>query len=176
MIDTNLIKTAIARESDITNLVALINSAYRGESSKKGWTTEADILEGIRINEAGIQEIIDDPNADLHIFTLPEEGLIATVYLKESIDHLYLGMLTVNPTLQAGGMGKFILKYAENLATSLGKPTIRMTVINKRSELIAWYNRHGYLPTGETEPWIDDVHIGERKADLHFLVLSKNTG
>jgi GNAT superfamily N-acetyltransferase len=171
--DFQNIVTAIATPADIPELVAHINSGYRGESSKEGWTTEADILGGTRIDAAGIQEIIDEPNADLHIFRLPLEGLIACVYLKEAEDYIYLGMLTVRPTLQAGGMGKYILKYAETVAKEKGKNRIRMTVINIRSELIAWYNRHGYLPTGETEPWIDDIHIGERKAEIHFLVLSK---
>ncbi len=173
MIDINKIKTGIAREKDIEELVDLINSAYRGESSKAGWTTEADILGGIRIDEKGIRDIMDDPKAGLHTFRHPALGLVACVYLKEASDHLYLGMLTVRPTLQAGGIGKFILQYAENLAVEKGKGAIRMTVINTRTELIAWYNRHGYLPTGETEPWIDGEHVGERKADIYFLELEK---
>ncbi|HSK13347.1 MAG TPA: GNAT family N-acetyltransferase [Phnomibacter sp.] len=167
------IRSAIATEVAVPELVALINSAYRGDSSRRGWTTEADILEGTRIDEAGIREIIDDPKADLHTFLLADEGLVACVYLKEETDALYLGMLTVRPTLQAGGLGKYILNYAEELAKQKGKPKVRMTVINKRLELIAWYNRHGYLPTGETEPWVDGVHIGERKADIYFVVLEK---
>jgi predicted N-acetyltransferase YhbS len=173
MLNFQDIKISIATAADTPALIQLVNSAYRGESSRKGWTTEADILEGIRIDEASVQEILDDPKADLHTFSLPGEGLIACVYLKEAEDHLYLGMLTVRPTLQAGGMGKFILQFAEKFAAQKGKPAVHMTVINKRTELIAWYNRHGYLPTGETEPWIDDIHIGHRKAELHFIVLEK---
>lgn len=173
MINPELISSSIAGPADIPALVTLINSAYRGDSSRKGWTTEADILGGTRIDEAGIREIIDDPNANLHLFSYPGEGLISCVYLKEAADHLYLGMLSVRPTLQAGGLGKFMLKYAEDLAVQKKKGSVRMTVINIRTELIAWYNRHGYLPTGETEPWIDGVHIGERKASFEFLVLSK---
>jgi GNAT superfamily N-acetyltransferase len=95
------------------------------------------------------------------------------VYLKEEEENLYLGMLSVRPTLQAGGIGKYILHYSEERAKAIGKKFVRMTVINVRSELIAWYNRHGYLPTGETEPWIDGEHIGDRKADFHFMVLKK---
>jgi GNAT superfamily N-acetyltransferase len=173
MIDTSKIITAVAGESDVAELVQLINSAYRGDSSKAGWTTEADILDGTRIDEAGVLEIMHSPKEDLHIFRLEGEGLIACVYLKKGAGHLYLGMLTVRPTLQAGGMGKFILHYAENLAEREGLPKVRMTVINKRLELIAWYNRHGYLPTGETEAWVDGQHIGHRKTDLHFIVLEK---
>lgn len=173
MIDTSKITAAIASEKDVPELVALINSAYRGETSKAGWTTEADILGGTRIDESGIETIINTPNEDLHIFRMENEGLIACVFLKNANNHLYLGMLTVRPTLQAGGMGKFILTYAEKMAGKLAVPKIRMTVINIRTELIAWYNRHGYLPTGETEPWIDGEHIGDRKKDIHFIILEK---
>ena len=173
MIDQTKISSCIATEKDIPVLVALINSAYRGESSRKGWTTEADILEGIRIDADGVLEIMEDPKADLHVFSYPGEGLVSCVYLKEQPDNLYLGMLTVRPNLQAGGMGKYMLQYAENLAVKKGKAAIRMTVINIRTELIAWYNRHGYLLTGETEPWIDGEHIGDRKAEIEFLVLAK---
>ena len=173
MIDLQKIKTGIATAADIDDLVKLINSAYRGESSKAGWTTEADILGGIRIDAAGVKEIIDEEEADLHVFYYPGEGLIACVYLKEEDENLYLGMLSVRPTLQAGGMGKYILHYAEERARSIGKQYVRMTVINVRTELIAWYNRHGYLTTGETEPWVDGEHIGDRKADFYFIVLKK---
>jgi len=174
MIDTSKIKASVATENDVKELVTLINSAYRGESSKSGWTTEAEILDGTRIDEAGVLEIINNSHEDLHVFRLEDEGLIACVYLKIAVGHLYLGMLTVRPTLQAGGLGKFILSYAENMARREGLPRIRMTVIHVRSELIAWYNRHGYLPTGESEPWVDGEHIGIRKADLHFIVLEKH--
>jgi GNAT superfamily N-acetyltransferase len=176
MIDLQKIQTGIAGVGDIEELVKLINSAYRGESSKAGWTTEANILDGIRIDAAGVQEIIDESGADLHIFRYPGEGLIACVYLKEENENLYLGMLSVRPTLQAGGIGKYILNYAEERARKIGKKFVRMTVINVRSELIAWYNRHGYVPTGETEPWVDGEHIGDRKADFHFMVLIKEPG
>jgi GNAT superfamily N-acetyltransferase len=174
MFNLELISSSVATENDIPALVALINSAYRGESSRKGWTTEADILEGIRIDADGVREILEAPDADLHTFFYPGEGLVSCVYLKEQPDNLYLGMLTVRPDLQAGGLGKLMLQYAEYLAFEKRKSAIRMTVINVRTELIAWYNRHGYLPTGETEPWIDGEHIGDRKKDIEFLVLSKN--
>ncbi len=172
--DVQTVYSGIATEAETDDLVQLINSAYRGDSSRKGWTTEADILEGIRIDAAGVREIVADPGADLHTFYAEGMGLIACVYLKEEENNLYLGMLSVRPSLQAGGIGKYILNYAEKKAKGLGKISVRMTVIHVRTELIAWYNRHGYVPTGETEPWIDGKHIGDRKADFHFIVLKKD--
>jgi ribosomal protein S18 acetylase RimI-like enzyme len=164
----------IATEADVTQLVSLINNAYRGDSSRKGWTTEADILGGLRIDAAGVREILQDPSADLHLFQNESGELQACVYLAEKQDHLYLGMLSVNPDSQGSGIGKRILEYADEVAKQKGLKKIRMTVIHLRKELIGWYMRHGYELTGETEPWIDGVHIGERKTDFHFLVLQKN--
>jgi len=172
--DVQTVYAGIATEAETDDLVQLINSAYRGDSSRIGWTTEADILDGIRIDAAGVRAIIADPGADLHTFYAEGMGLIACVYLKEEEKNLYLGMLSVRPTLQAGGIGKYILNYAEIRAKGLGKNSVRMTVIHIRTELIAWYNRHGYVPTGETEPWIDGEHFGDRKADFHFIVLKKD--
>jgi ribosomal protein S18 acetylase RimI-like enzyme len=167
------ISNRVARAADITALVALINSAYRGESSKQGWTTEADILDGIRIDEAGVKEIIEASDADLHCFFAPDGQLLSCVYLQTKPDCLYLGMLTVKPSLQAAGLGRHMLHYAEAHARQLGLPVIRMTVINTRTELIAWYERRGYSDTGQTEPWIDGIHVGRRKQDIYFKVLEK---
>jgi len=167
------VECRLATMEDVPALVALVNSAYRGDSSRRGWTTEADILGGIRIDATGIEEILSDPHAAIHTFCIGAENLVACVYLKKEPDHLYLGMLSVRPTLQALSMGKHILKHAENEALQNGLQRIRMTVIDCRTELIAWYNRHGYLPTGETEPWIDDIHVGLRQRDFQFIVLVK---
>ena len=163
----------VATAADIATLVSLINSAYRGETSKQGWTTEADILDGIRINEAGVEEIIAAPDADLHCFFAPDGQLLCCVYLQTKPDCLYLGMLTVQPHLQAAGLGRHMLHHAEAVARQLGLPAIHMTVINTRTELIDWYERRGYQPTGQTEPWIDGTHIGERKQEIYFRVFEK---
>lgn len=162
-----------ATESDIPDLLMHINNAYRGESSKLGWTTEADLLGGVRIDEEGLQSTLEETNANIFLFLNDSNQLSASVYLKRSSDHLYLGMLTVKPTLQGLGIGKQVLQFAEAFAKNHLLPTIKMTVIDARSELIAWYNRHGYLPTGHIEPWIDGVHIGERKTDISFIELAK---
>lgn len=167
------ITNRVAVDADIPALVALINSAYRGESSKQGWTTEADIIDGIRIDEAGVQEIINATDADLHCFFAPTGHLLSCVYLQTKPDCLYLGMLTVQPGLQAAGLGRHMLHYAEARARQLGLPSIRMTVINTRTELIAWYERRGYSATGQTEPWIDGTHVGDRKQDIYFRVFEK---
>jgi ribosomal protein S18 acetylase RimI-like enzyme len=167
------ITNRVAVVADIPALVSLINSAYRGETSKQGWTTEADIIDGIRIDEAGVLEIITAPDADLHCFFAPDGQLLSCVYLQTQPNCLYLGMLTVQPGLQAAGLGRHMLHYAETVARQLGLPAIRMTVINTRTELIAWYERRGYQATGQTEPWIDGTHVGDRKQEIYFRVFEK---
>jgi len=141
-----------ATHKDIPELVQLINSAYRGDSSRAGWTTEADLLTGIRTDTATLQDEMEQPGVRM-LKAVNTEGFIdACVYLQQLDNKLYLGMLTVSPSLQNKGIGKLLLHKAEEVAKELGCSYITMTVISVRSELIAWYQRHGYKPTGEKNP------------------------
>lgn len=163
----------VAGIADAGELARLVNSAYRGDSSKKGWTTEADLLGGQRTNEAGIREMIAEPDSVILKYT-SEEGLLqGCVYLKKKTDKLYLGMLTVSPELQTKGIGKQLLAAAESMAKNHSCNTIEMTVISVRKELIAWYVRHGYAATGETAPFPTDPKFGLPKQSLEFIVLEK---
>ncbi|HUS03018.1 MAG TPA: GNAT family N-acetyltransferase [Chitinophagaceae bacterium] len=162
-----------AKLVDIPKLVALINSAYRGEDSKKGWTTEADLLEGQRVNAEGLDKIINTPGSIILKCCNEEENIIGCVYLKQNDKKMYLGMLTVSPTLQAGGIGKQILKAAEEYAAQQNCNAIEMTVISVRLELIGWYNRHGYHDTGKRSPFPDDP-LSTKKQSLEFITMEKS--
>ncbi len=158
---------------DVSELEILVNSAYRGETSRKGWTTEANILEGIRIDKKELTEIIQDPKST--IFKFQENNkILGCVLLVEKQNKLYLGMLCVNPELQNRGIGKKILQFANDYALEKRLPRIVMTVISQRMELINWYNRHGYSDSGVREPFpanhVDDIIFG---GDLEFVVLEK---
>jgi ribosomal protein S18 acetylase RimI-like enzyme len=158
---------------DIPALTTLINSAYRGETSKKGWTTEAHLLEGKRTTEEELTEIILDPKNTFLKFT-DNEQIIGSVLLVVKEHQLYVGMLTVSPELQNSGIGKKMLAEAENHAKSLGLSSLSMTVVSVRSELIAWYKRHGYVETGEREPFpSSDIHINISNEPLEFIYLEK---
>jgi ribosomal protein S18 acetylase RimI-like enzyme len=158
---------------DISALNKLINSAYRGESSKKGWTTEANILEGLRTTEQELAEIIQNTKNTVLKFT-ENEQIIGCVLLVEKELQLYLGMLTVSPELQNSGIGKKLLQQAEIHASALGLPKIAMTVISAREELIAWYQRNGYVDTGAREPFpASDVHIPITEVPLEFIIMEK---
>lgn len=149
--------------TDVAELVVLINSAYRGESSKKGWTTEANLIGGQRIDDEGLTEQMTDPNAVILKYTNPEGHITGCVYLQKRGEKLYLGMLTVSPTLQANGLGRQLLEAAENYARSIHYHTITMTVITTRTELLEWYERRGYAKTGEVIP----LNITERNGILN---------
>jgi len=157
---------------DVSALNNLVNSAYRGEFSKKGWTSEADLLGGIRITEEELIDTIQKTDTIILKFT-DNQTIIACMMLVEKTDKLYLGMLTVSPELQGGGIGKQLLKQAEIIAQEKGLSKIGMTVISARQELIDWYKRKGYVETGEREPFLVDYHFGDPKQFLEFIVMEK---
>lgn len=162
-----------ATSSDVPALNTLINSAYRGDSSRRGWTTEADLLDGIRTSEETLGEMIHKSNAT--ILKYERAGaLLGCVYLEKQQDSLYLGMLTVSPDAQTGGIGKELMVAAEQLARDKHCQKMSMTVLPQRTELIAFYERRGYQPTGQTEPFpMDDPRFGLPKVPLSFIVMEK---
>lgn len=158
---------------DVVEITKLVNSAYRGETSKKGWTTEANILEGERISELELTEILLSTENTFLIYR-ENNKIIGTVLLTNKKTELYLGMLTVSPELQNSGLGKKLLIAAEELAHSLQLPKIIMTVISIREELISWYQRNGYSDTGKREPFpsiYNDVVL--HSEPLEFSILEK---
>ena len=160
--------------ADAAELSALINSAYRGETSKKGWTTEADLLEGTRTSEEELISIIASSNHYLLKF-IRDEKIIGSVLLIAKKEVLYLGMLTVSPELQNSGIGKQLLQAAEQLAQQLELSRIQMTVIGIRKELLAWYMRNGYEDTGVREPFpFGEGDKALTSEPLDFIVLEKN--
>jgi ribosomal protein S18 acetylase RimI-like enzyme len=163
-----------ANEKDIPALKILINSAYRGESSKQGWTTEADLLDGIRTDEEALKELMQQPNAV--ILKYEEQNTISgCVYLKKEDNKLYLGMLTVSPQLQNKGIGKILLTAAEQEAVKRNCTAVFMSVISIRTELIDWYKKHGYCDTSTTKPFPEnDPRFGIPKTKLEFMVLEKS--
>ncbi|WP_097869944.1 GNAT family N-acetyltransferase [Streptomyces sp. rh34] len=165
-----------ATEDDVPALVALIESAYRGDSSRTGWTTEADILQGQRTDEQGVREVLDAPAGRL--LTVERGGeLVACCQLEHRGDAAYFGMFAVRPGLQGGGLGKLIIAEAERtVRESWGVGEMHMTVISVREDLIAWYERRGYRRTGRLTPFpYGDERFGiPQRDDLAFELLVKN--
>jgi ribosomal protein S18 acetylase RimI-like enzyme len=165
---------SIATVADAANIVALLNSAYRGESSKQGWTTEAHLIAGnVRTDENDLLNIMAQPNSVVLKYINEQEEVIGCVNLQQHDYKLYLGMLSVFPNLQGAGIGKQLLKVAEEYAMHLQCIAIYMTVITARTELINWYKRYGYYDTGERKPFIEDDLTGRHLQPLEFMVLEK---
>ena len=167
-----------ARESDYPAIVALANLAYRGGGETASWNIEAGIIEGSRLTDSLLREdLAAKPHANLLLYRAPPNGqLLGTVWLEPQSDAIwYLGLFTVHPELQNRQLGRTLLAAAEDFARDHGGKTIRMTVLNVRTALIAWYERRGYQPTGETQPFpYGDERFGKPlRDDLHFIVLDK---
>jgi ribosomal protein S18 acetylase RimI-like enzyme len=162
-----------AQQSDAQSIANLVNSAYRGDHAKKGWTTEADLIDGTRTDAAALGDVMKKPGTT--ILKYERDGkIIACVELKIDGGKLYLGMLTVEPSIQGGGIGKEMLRAAEEFAKSNGCRSVYMTVITIRKELIDWYKRHGYADTGERKPFhFNDPRFGQPRQKLEFLVMEK---
>lgn len=159
-----------AAQGDVAALHALVESAYRGEASRAGWTTEADLLDGQRTDPDGVREALPD------LLVAVEDGeVVGCCALTAKDDHGYFGMFAVRPGLQGAGLGSRLLAAAEQRAAGLGLARVDMTVLASRSELIAYYLRRGYADTGERRPFpYGDERFGRpRRDDLEFVVLSK---
>jgi GNAT superfamily N-acetyltransferase len=166
----------LADASDAPAICALINSAYRGEGSRQGWTTETDLVGGRRMDEATLAEMIATEGNAILLYE-DDHGPIASVFLERRGDDVYLGLLSVRPARQADGIGKRLIAEAERWVTrEWGAARMVMTVISRRHELIAWYKRRGYRLTGELKPFdINDERFGLPKVDgLEFASLEKD--
>ena len=164
-----------ATPDDLDAIVALVTSAYRGDSSRAGWTTEADFLDGNRIDREVLRTDIERPRS--YVLLAERDGeLLACAHVSEEDGAGYFGMFSVVPGLQGGGIGKQVLAECERLACDDWKlASMRMTVIDIRDELIAFYERRGYRRTGIFKPFpYGDARFGQPlRKDLRFEILEK---
>ncbi|NJC04754.1 GNAT superfamily N-acetyltransferase [Sphingomonas kaistensis] len=164
-----------ATTADLPALHALVERAYRGETARAGWSHEADLLTGDRTSVAELQSYLD---AGEYLLVWRDGGAIrACVRLVQlNAELAYLGMLTVDPGSQGEGLGKRLLAAAEAYARDeIGAARMEMQVFSRRRELLSFYERRGYHPTGERRPFPYDEapHAGAQFDDLEFTVLEK---
>lgn len=164
-----------AELSDTPDIVNLVESAYRGDVSRRGWTTEADLLGGQRTDTREVMAIIRDPSSC--VILAHESGeLVGSVMIRNEGASAYLGMLAIRPERQGRGVGRHLIAEAESKARSLFCASkMRMTVIVQREELIQWYERRGYHRTEQREafPYGDPRFGLPKRADLEFIVLER---
>lgn len=177
-----LFRARIAVAKDCEKLVELINGAYRGESGRRGWTTESDLIAGQRIDIEMVQELVS--NSDGSIIVVEEmldqgPSLRGCVHVRKDAggnDRSYFGLLTIEVDQQRRGLGDLLLKNAEDHArTVFSAKVMRMYVISIRDSLISWYEKRGYRPTGETQPFpYGETRFGTPlRDDLQFIVMEK---
>ena len=167
-----------ATVEDIPAVVSLVNAAYRGDESRRGWTTEADLLDGQRVDESTIA--VADPASDVVLLLADSVVVGCFEYRREGANAAYLGMVTVSPLKQNSGLGRMLLEEAEARARKEGRTELYMTVIGTRSELIQWYQRRGFCVTTEFREFpAHDPRNGDPKVPveaLRMVVLRKIVG
>jgi GNAT superfamily N-acetyltransferase len=166
-----------AKIDDIPALIALVESAYRGDASRAGWTTEADMLDGQRIDADSLRKTLAAPDNRILIAEKDGEILACCHIEKQASAAAYFGMFSVRPGLQGGGIGKLLLEEAERQAREdFNCARMEMTVIDIRESLINFYERRGYLRTGIHKPFpYGDERFGiPKRDDLRFEILAKD--
>ncbi len=173
---------SVAGHSEIPEIAALVNAAYRGDGARMGWTHEADLVGGQRTDPGALARDLSGANPAVILALRERAGgpIIACVFLERIIGVLdvvscYVGMLSVTPARQDQGLGRLLLEHAETQARHWGAGRMVMSVIDVRDALIAYYQRRGYRVTGETLPFpTDDPAAGvPLRCGLTFAVMEK---
>jgi ribosomal protein S18 acetylase RimI-like enzyme len=166
----------IAEFSDIEALERLVQYAFRGGKANKSWTGEEHLVKGPRITIDGLKAILQGEDQVILLAETVQSGgrkLLGCIHLKKEGEHGHIGMLAVDPDTQSSGAGKFLMNWSEEYAKEHYQSTAMVgEVVSGRPELMDWYDRMGYKPTGETAPFNPEgvTHLVD---GLHFVKISK---
>lgn len=159
-----------ATVEDISKIVTLVESVYRGKSATAGWTSESDILDGQRTDSAMIAEMLNEADSYMFVVDQDAHSLSASVHLKKENNFGYIGMVSVSTQVQNQGLGKKLLLFCEDQIKQWGLQKAKITVIHTRLELIAWYERFGFVRNGISHPFPEDPRFGKPKVQGLMLV------
>ena len=159
--------------ADVPQVAALIERAYRGPEAAKGWTNESALLTGPRSSLAEVEELVRDP-ASRFVTAFSDSGLVGSALIQKHGEGAYFGMFAIEPAAQGSGLGKAVMARCEAVARELwGAKFMELTVISLREQLIGWYERRGFLRTGEREPFPFATATGALRTDFDLVVLRK---
>ncbi len=168
------LKFTEAEAGDVEQIIQVVNAAYRGETSKLGWTTEADLLDGLRTDEKELLQLLTD-EASCILLCKTQDTVLGSVHLQYMGDCVEIGMFAVNPLHQGRGIGKQLLQHAESIAIKTWSiQRLQMVVISCRYELLAFYHRRGYRNNGGTKAFPENPLLWTPKVkNLQFTLLEK---
>ena len=150
----------MAGPDDVETITTLINSSFR--------QAEEFFIDEDRIDGDAVRNCLATGK-----FLLAEnEGVIVgCVYVEPRLNaRAYLGLLAVDPTRQKSGLGSLLMDAAEDYCRGLGCRFMDINIVNLRAELPGFYEKRGYLETGITSPFPDDV---KTKTPCHFIEMTK---
>ncbi len=168
-------KLRLAHEGDVDNLVALVNTAYRGALAPS-WASEVGLIDGPRTGRDSLLKIVRGGSSFILVATDDDTNEpLACVCLTPGANEWYLSMLATAPGSQTRGIGKLTMSQAEKYALQRGASKLTISVINHRERLIEWYAKQGFAATGHTEPFpYDDPSVGTPlRNDLALVTLTK---
>jgi len=178
MAASDLLTYRLATVADCDSLALLVNNSFRSELAQQGWTNENELVDGLRTNSDGLQNIINTTKSIILVFfDKTEQILIGCVYLKPKLEiqTAHLGMLVVRPDFQTKGYGKFIMSVAEKYARNeWNVDYIELTAIVQRTELIGYYTRRGYIDTGQRKPFHGSASSFPKRDDLELCTMRKS--
>ena len=201
MTDNSIPNAVFLRQAvatDIPELETLLNRCYRFE---EGWTNETEIIGGIRTNQDELKSVIDDAKQYLFVYPQTDTGdregqetgeILGCINVAiededdSQEDCAYIGLFAVNPKLQGGGVGRVMLAAAESFVQSClpdhqvsadgesNDKLIKMLVLNGRDKMLAYYERRGYINTGNTQAFsADDNSVEAKDKELYFIEIAK---
>jgi len=148
----------IATPADAAKITSVINSAFH--------IAEGFFLDGNRITQTEVEELL---TKGAFLLAEADGKLDGCVYVELRGKRSYLGLLSVDPERQQGGLGSFLMNEAENYCRERGSRFMDILIVNLREELPQFYRKRGYVDNGTT-PFPTDA---QTKLPCHFINMTK---